>query len=134
MFIFSNWVHYFAMARASGIAGASKKKGRLHNVIQGLFIDRHCIRMVMDVFYFGPRDPASLEGERKKGEIKRVEQRRWNKARTSGEGCRGWKGGEKVERNEKARRDGLVGANHLVCIHLRRILFLRSLGLCLFSI
>lgn len=33
-------------------------------------------------------------------------------------------GGEKVE---EARGDGLAGANHLVCIHLRRILFLRSL-------
>lgn len=93
-------------------------EGEVHNVIRSLFIDsRQCTRIVMDVFYFEPRDPSSSTG--KKGRKKKgggrgegMEQENWRAER------------EKVE---EARGDGLAGANHLVCIHLRRILFLRSL-------
>lgn len=89
--------------------------------------------MVMDVFLF--RRHATLlhprERTRKRGMTKRMEGRSKNeeapsvrkKEREGGGGE-----GEKVEQNEEeARGDGLTGANHLVCIHLRRILFLRSL-------
>lgn len=111
-----------------------KEKGRLHNVIQGLFIDRHCIRMVMDVFYFEPRDPSSPERKKEREEEKGQETGNGGGIKQErAEASRGCEG-EKVERNEEARGDGLAGANHLVCIHLRRILFLTSLGLCLFSI
>lgn len=61
--------------------------------------------------------PRASEG-RKEGEAKG-----WSKK--SGE-----RRGKKVE---EARGDGSAGVNHLVCIHLRRILFLpaRSLGFLL---
>lgn len=70
----------------------------------------------MDVFYFEPRDPFSPSRQGRKGE--RIKGGRRDGARKVESG------GEKVE---EARGDGLAGANHLVCIHLRRILFLRSL-------
>lgn len=51
-----------------------------------------------------------------------------------GEGTVSKKSGERRGKKvEEARGDGSAGANHLVCIHLRRILFLpgRSLGFLL---
>lgn len=74
----------------------------------------------MDVLYFEPRDPFPPrerdEGEEKTKEGRAKSEQRRNVGRQ----------GEKVERNEKARGDGLAPANHVVCIHLHRILFLRS--------
>lgn len=64
------------------------------------FISNHCIWMCFASFLF-------REGEKKGRKRERL----------------GWAGGRLREWKSEARRDGLVRANHLVCIHLQGILF-----------
>lgn len=91
-----------------------ERAGRLHNAIQGLFIDRHCIRKVMDVFYFGPRDPFLPRGKEEKEDSRRKRGRIKQGGIKPSRGCEG----EKVERNAEAEvmdRSGPITSFVSIC-------------------